>query len=529
MIQLPIEPLIILNTLQTHGYDVYIVGGAVRDLLLSERNDKRVSVSDFDFTTNALPEQLVEILPESFYENTYGTVSIAREHVWQLAQLRPEKIQQLATEQQPELRTKKIIDVSTATKLHSSLQNAQQAVTNRTPNKKHVLEITTYRVGETYVAHSRKPQSLQWGNSLSEDLTRRDFSINAMALSIHPDAVQHGLAKLKNSDQHTFQLSSDDYTLVDEHGGIADLQRGVVRTVGVAKDRFAEDALRMLRAVRFSVQLNMKLSEEIRIALKEQSALIAEVSWERIRDEFLRMIASPEPKKALQLLDESGLLQYILPELLKTKGVEQGGHHTTDVWTHSLDALNCCPSQDPVVRLATLLHDIAKPHTYKVINDQPTFYNHEIVGARVARDIARRLKLPNTDVQRVFILVRYHMFHYQEHNTDAAIRRFMRKVGLEHIDDILDVREADRLGSGAKKTSWRLEEMKERMIAQLHQPFAVSDLAIDGSDVMKLLNIAPSKQVGDILQTVFTAVQADELKNETEELLQFVKTNFSAA
>jgi len=160
----------------------------------------------------------------------------------------------------------------------------------------------------------------------------------------------------------------------------------------------------------------------------------------------------------------------------------QGGHHNTDVWTHSLDALKECPNPDPIVRLATLLHDIAKPQTFEIRDNKITFYNHEIVGSRITDKIAKRLKFSKIDRRRLFTLVRHHMFYYQPQNSDAAIRRFMRKVSLENIDDILDLREGDRLGSGARKTSWRLEEMKQRMIEQLNQPMEVTDLAINGHD-----------------------------------------------
>jgi putative nucleotidyltransferase with HDIG domain len=238
----------------------------------------------------------------------------------------------------------------------------------------------------------------------------------------------------------------------------------------------------------------------------------------------MKMIGSRYPAEAITLLDETGILTHILPELLQTKGVEQAGHHTTDVWTHSLDALRTCPSTDPVVRLATLLHDIAKPQTQQITDTTITFYNHEVIGARVAKKIAERLRLSRRDCDRVFTLVRYHMFYYQPENTDASIRRFMRKVGLENINDILDLREGDRLGSGARHTSWRLEEMKQRMVEQLHQPFSIQDLAIDGHDLMETFSLKPGPQLGKILQQLFEKVLDEPELNTKESLLEVAAT-----
>ena len=183
-----------------------------------------------------------------------------------------------------------------------------------------------------------------------------------------------------------------------------------------------------------------------------------------------------------------------------------------------------CPSTDPVVRLATLLHDIAKPQTQAITPETITFYNHEVVGARTARSIAQRLRLSKKDVDRIFTLVRFHMFYYQPHNTDASIRRFMRKVGLANIDDILDLREGDRLGSGARKTSWRLEEMKQRMMEQLHQPLDVTDLALNGHDLMTELELKPGPEIGRILNSLFELVLDQPELNQRQSLLQEART-----
>jgi len=419
----------------------------------------------------------------------------------------------------------KLIDLQKAAKIHDSLSVPTSTPTASTQRRFPPLEITTYRTEEKYETGARRPSSLNWGETLEDDLSRRDFTINALALQISP-AIYDQVKTLIEQNQVTLNgidLSPADYQIIDLHQGWQDLTAKVVRTVGDPSLRFAEDALRMLRAIRLSVQLGFTIDQATLDAIYQHHHLLSHVSPERIRVELNKMLVSPEPKRAIELLEQTGLLGEFLPELLTMKGVEQSGHHTTDVWTHSLDALQACPSPDPVVRLATLLHDISKPQTFSRQKDSITFYNHEIIGARVARDIGRRLKYSTRDCNRLFTLVRYHMFHYQPHDTDAAVRRFMRKVGLENIDDILDLREGDRLGSGARQTSWRLEEFKQRMIEQLNQPFDLNDLAIDGEDIMRELNLPPGPEIGRILRELQDKVLAGEVENENQILIQLAR------
>ncbi|MBU1966912.1 HDIG domain-containing protein, partial [Patescibacteria group bacterium] len=346
------------------------------------------------------------------------------------------------------------------------------------------------------------PTKLVWGKTINEDLKRRDFTINAMALKF---------------------IKKDEYELIDPFKGLDDLNQHFIKTVGDPTQRFKEDALRMLRAERFAVQLNMQISDQTFEAIINHGQLITKISWERISDEFLKILASQYPAEGIKLLDESGLLQFVLPEILQGKAVSQGGHHTTDVWTHSLDSIKECPNPDPIVRLATLLHDVAKPQTFAIRNDKITFYNHEIIGSRMADTIAKRFKLPNAQRKQLFTLVRYHMFYYQPHHTDAAIRRFMRKVGLENIDEILDLREADRLGSGARKTSWRLEEMKQRMVEQLNQPMEVTDLDINGYDLMKEFALKSGPWIGEVLNKLLEKVLDEPELNKKDELMTLAK------
>ncbi len=513
-ISLPIEVLTILKRLKDASFDAYVVGGAVRDVLMKNRD-----VTDFDFTTNAKPEELLALFPESYYENTFGTVSITMQHLHEQLPAAVAPLELTNTN----VTESKVINIASASKVHDSLKDAVRERPQL--EKKQVYEITTYRTDGNYT-NRRHPESVSWGQTLREDIDRRDFTINALALevSLENTADVWQLSPLPRE----VTIKAGNYTIHDFHNGTQDLQNGVIRTVGDPTTRFTEDALRMLRAIRFSVQLSMTIEPETYQALIHESPLLEHVSWERIRDEFFKMLAAPHPRKAIELLDETHMLSWILPELLDAKGVQQGGHHTTDVWEHSLAALESCPSPQPLVRLATLIHDIGKPATYSVQNGNPTFYNHEIVGSRIAKTVARRFKLSNSETDRLFILVRYHMFHYQPENTDASIRRFMRKVGLDNLDDILDLREGDRLGSGTRKTSWRLEEMKQRMIEQLHQPFAITDLAINGTDLMEQLGLKPGPQIGIILKTLFEEVLENPELNTKEILLEKAATLYNS-
>lgn len=523
-LELPFEVLFICHNLQEHGFDAYLVGGAIRDTILQSTDSyyhQNISITDFDFTTNAKPEEIMAIFPESFYENNFGTVSITHEDTLNLIKKiteLPEKNLNFLTKNKPKKET--IINLVNAQKIHESLTPKSDVVLPSEEAKVKPFEITTYRTDGTYQDH-RRPENVSWGKTIEEDLDRRDFTINAMAISINKKFLTQifDQKKLKS----TYLVAVENFELVDPHSGIKDLAQGLIEAVGDPNLRFKEDALRMLRAIRFSVQLGINISENTFAALKQHAPLIRHVSWERIRDEFMKMLASSDPKKAILLLEETKLLEIILPEILLMKGIKQGGHHTTDVWVHSLDALASCPATDPVVRLATLIHDIGKPLTFDQKDGNITFYNHEIVGSRTATKIAKRFKLSKTDTQRLFTLVRYHMFHYQPQNTDASIRRFMRKVGLENIDDILDLREGDRLGSGAKKTSWRLEEMKARMVEQLNQPMDVKDLAINGHDLIEILKMEPGRKIGEILQSLFEEVLDNPELNTKETLLEKAK------
>ena len=440
----------ILNTFQKAGHEIYIVGGAVHDLLM-----KRV-VTDWDFTTDATPEIVLGLFPDGFYDNKFGTVGIS----------------------------------------HPSLEKP--------------YEITTFRKEIGYTDR-RHPDKIIWGKTIEEDLVRRDFTINAMAL--RPAKRRSGQAL--------------NFTLIDPHGGQKDIKKKLIRAVGNPIKRFQEDALRMFRAVRIATQLGFTIEEKTFQAIKNNIDLIDHISAERIRDELLKLLSYPYAADGYMVLRNSGLAQKILPEVEQGFGLAQkspGRHHLWDVGTHNVLSLKYCKSEDPIVKLATLIHDVGKPLVVKKQKDGTiTFYNHEVLGASIASNIGRRLRLSKKDQERLVTLVRWHQFTVDERQTDSAIRRFIKNVGKENLQDILDLRVGDRLGGGARETSWRLEKFKKRLAEVQKQPFSVRDLKINGHDVIKTLNIHPGPLVGRILNQLFKEVVEDKKKNERKYLLKRIK------
>lgn len=455
-LSLPTEVKKIIKTLQKNRFEAYVVGGAVRDLLTGK------PVYDWDFTTNAKPEEIQELFEDSFYDNKFGTVGVAGKHLKSQFKLKDESV-----------------------------------------DDKAVYEITTFRTESGY-SDRRRPDKVEWGENLEEDLARRDFTINAMAIKC-------------------FESDDNDFEIIDPFKGQEDLKKRLVRAVGDPEVRFSEDALRMMRAIRFGAQLGFAIEPNTLEAMNKKSHLIQDIAWERIRDEFLKLLVSVYPKQGILLMKSSGILDYVMPEILKMQGVEQGGHHTKTVWHHSLDGLKECPSKDPIVRLATLLHDVGKPYTYRVRKGKITFYNHEVVGARIAKRIAKRLKISKKQKDRLWTLVRWHMFAYEPKMTDKAIRRFVKRVGRENINDMMMLRIGDRLGGGSKATSWRLRELQERIGQVLYTPMQISDMKVNGKDVIEILKIKPGPRVGEVLNQLFEEVMDDASKNDREYLLKRIK------
>lgn len=454
---IPKKVLEIYTTLQSNGNEVYLVGGCIRNILMKK------DVTDWDLTTNATPEQILLLFPNGFYDNSFGTVGIP------------------------------IDDDS------EQIQNDK---------KKQIVEVTTYRTEHGYT-NKRHPDVITWGKTIEEDLQRRDFTCNAIAMSLN--------------------LSQNSFDFIDPYKGTDDIKNHILRAVGNPDDRFKEDALRLLRAVRFASILNFTIEETTFTQLKKNASFIKEISGERIKTELFKILQSDKAYEGVLLLQESGLLNQILPELLEGIGISQsrpGRHHTADVFTHNVMSMKLCPSTDPLVRFATLLHDAGKPKVEsKDENGLVIFYNHEVVGARISRNICDRLKFSKKERDKVFTLIRWHMFTVDEKITDAAVRRFIRRIGVDNVQDMMDLRIGDRLGGGTQTAqSWRLKLFRKRIDEQLQPaPFSVNDLAIDGNDIMQTLKIKPSKQVGILLQQLFEEVDEDLSKNTKEYLLQRVK------
>ncbi len=421
------------------GFQCYLVGGAVRDMLT------RRSHTDFDVATDALPEQVTalfrKVIPTGI---KHGTVTVLF--------------------------------------------------------KGTTFEVTTFRTEGGY-SDGRRPDSIAFAPTIVDDLSRRDFTINAMA----------------------YDLAAD--SLIDPHGGQKDLSAGIIRAIGNPAERFREDGLRPLRACRIAAQLSFSIEELTRAAIPGALDVLARVSAERVRDEVLKTLESPLPSVGFLLMRDTGILGVILPELLEGVGIEQGSLHCYDVFTHSLYSCDAAPASSVILRLAALLHDIGKPRTRAVPPDgHPTFYSHETVSAAMAEEILIRLKLPMAVVRDVTHLVANHMFNYQEEWSDAAVRRLIARVGEGKIDDLVSLRRADQIGMCRENAAAFPEGLADfaarvRAVLQAGRAFTVRQLAVNGRDLMEALRIPAGPKVGIILNELLQAVLDDPELNEKEKLL----------
>jgi tRNA nucleotidyltransferase (CCA-adding enzyme) len=361
-----------------------------------------------------------------------------------------------------------------------------------------LVEITSYRTESGY-RDRRRPEEVAFGATLLGDLERRDFTVNAVAW--RPD-----------------DLASGRGTLVDPHGGIEDLRRGVIRAVGDPDARFAEDALRVLRAVRFSLRFGFSIDPATEAALRRAAPSTATLSGERVRDELLRLLEdrSIAPSVAFTRWEELGLLAVLLPELAALRGVPQGKLVPGDALDHSLRTAEAMVADDAVLRLAGLLHDLGKATTLA----DGQFIGHERVGADAAAGVMRRLRFPERDTERVTALVRAHMFGYDPSWTDAAVRRFIVRVGLDRLDDLFALRAADDAASGAGESAEAgIDELRMRIAEQRRAPLETRQLAIDGHDVQRELGLAPGPRIGEVLGRLMETVLEDPSRNERAGLL----------
>jgi len=445
------EVLEIIQTLEKAGFEAYPVGGCVRDILLG------IEPKDWDITTNAIPQEIQNIFPDSVYENEFGTVGI---------------------------------------KIKNSALGKEE--------KTEIVEVTTFRIEGRYT-DTRHPDEIKFAKTLEEDLSRRDFTINAMALKIK-----------------SLKLKVEDEEIIDLFDGQKDLKNKIVRAVGDPQKRFSEDALRMLRAVRFASQLGFDIDSDTKEAIIRNSSSLKNISKERIRDEFEKIIMSKQASWGIQILHSFKLLEYIMPEFLEGVGVMQNRHHIYSVWEHSLRALDYCASKNyPFkIRMAALLHDVGKPRTKKGDGPDSTFYQHEYVSAKMTRKIMENLKFSKEMIEQVVHLVRTHMFYYNVGDVTATgVRRFLARVGPDNVDDILKVREADRIGSGVPKaTPYKIRHLLFMIEKVKRDPISPKMLAIDGNDLMKILSLKPSPKVGNILNLLLEDVINDPKLNTREYL-----------
>lgn len=456
---IPDEVKITIQKLQRAGFEVYIVGGCVRDFL------RGVEPDDWDITTNAKPEEIQKVFPKSFYENKFLTVTV-------LTGSKNPKLNELKEENEV---------------LFASADVRE-------------IEITTYRQEAKYT-DKRHPDEVKFAKTLKEDLARRDFTVNAIALEL-PEA-RPLVAKI-----------------IDYFGGQEDLKNKIIRAVGKPEERFSEDALRMLRAVRFATTLGFEIEKKTAAAIKENAPWLQSISKERIRDELMKIVMTERAAGGIEQLRQLGLLKYVIPELEEGYGVSQNKHHIYECYEHNLRAFDFAAKQkfNKFVRLAALLHDIGKPKTKRGEGLDSTFYGHEMVGAKMAAQILNRLKFSKKDIEKIVKLVRYHLFYYNvDEVSESSVRRLVRQAGPENMEELLQVRMADRIGSGVPKAEpYKLRHLKYIIDKVSQDPISAKMLKVSGNDVMKILDIKPGPKVGQVLDVLLGYVLLDPKKNEKE-------------
>ena len=429
------------KTLRDAGFEAYLVGGCVRDLLLA-REPK-----DWDITTNATPEQIQNLFKESFYENDFGTVGV---------------------------------------------------VTESTDPRLKIVEITPYRIEGKY-SNARHPDEIRFSEKLEDDLKRRDFTINAIAYE--PESGE----------------------LVDKHSGQEDIKRRVIATVGEPGERFNEDALRMLRAVRISAELDFAIETKTAEGIVANAKQLEKISRERVRDELIRILMSPRPMQALFVAQKLDILKYVIRELEDGIGVDQNQAHSFYVFEHLMRSLQHSADKDwPLeVRLSALLHDIGKPAARRWSDEKKdwSFHGHEVVGARMAKKILADLRIPTETSTVVVSLIRWHMFFSDPDTvTLSAVRRIITNVGVEHIKKLLNLRMCDRIGTGRpKEQPFRLRKYMSMVDEAMRDPISVAMLKINGSRIIDL-GEKPGPRIGWILNALLEEVLDDPKKNAQDYL-----------
>jgi len=441
---IPKEVKLVIDKLKKRGFEAYIVGGCVRDVL------RGVDPEDWDIATNAKPEEIQKVFPKSFYENNFFTVTVQ---------------------------------------------------TNSKNQKLKEIEVTTYR-SEAKYTDKRHPDEIKFAKNIEEDLSRRDFTINAIAIDV----------KLKP-------------VFIDLFDGQNDLEKKIIRTVGNPDERFSEDALRMMRAVRFFVFLGKgwKIDKNTAEAIKKYSSRIKSISQERIRDEFLKIIMSERASEGIEALRELGLLKFIIPEIEEGYKIGQNKHHIYECYDHCLKSLEYAAKKNfnQDVRLAALFHDIGKPRSKNGEGENSTFYNHEMIGANMTNQILDRLKFSKKQNEKITKLVRCHLFYYNpEEVGESSVRKLVVKAGPENMEELLQVRMADRIGSGVPKAEpYKLRHLKYIIEKVAQDPISAKMLKVSGNDVMKILGVQPGPKIGQILDILLGYV-LESPKNNTKKFLE---------
>ena len=439
---IPKEVLLILETLQSSEFDGYLVGGCVRDLIIGK------TPKDWDITTNAIPEEIQKVFPDSFYENDFGTVGVK---------------------------------------------------TRSDDPTYSVVEITPYRTETTY-SDNRHPDEVSFSETIEEYLSRRDFTMNAIAYDPIKD------------------------NLIDLYNGKEDISKGVINTVGNASERFKEDSLRILRAIRFASELSFTISSDIVNAISDNSSLLNNVSRERIGEEFKKMILSNNPVLGLSLAQKLDITDYFTPVLRETFGVEQNKQaHKYDVWEHLLHSLEHAANKEYSLelRLAALFHDIGKPRSKREDKTgKTTFFGHEVIGANMTKKVLEDLKFSRETIKKVVKLVRWHMFFSDtDEITLSAVRRLIANVGKEDIWDLIDIRKCDRIGSGRpKEEPYRLRKFEAMIDQVISDPISVSMLKMNGDIMLEMFHVKPGRHIGWVLHALLEDVLDDPTRNNNDYL-----------
>lgn len=422
--------------------EVYLVGGAVRDILRGK------TPKDLDIATSASPELVQQIFKRVIPTGiAHGTVTIIF--------------------------------------------------------KNYHIECTTFRTDGHY-SDGRHPDTITYTQSINEDLSRRDFTMNAIAINLF------------------------DGKLVDPFTGKKDIKHKIIRTVGNPHERFSEDGLRVIRALRFASQLHFKIEKKTLKAIPFHLSILKNVAMERINIEFSKILLSDSPIIALKLMEQTGILGLLIPELIQCKEIFQKDYYSGNLMEHLFLSCEMVSESKLEIKLAALFHDIGKPMSKRNSNNKGSFYNHEFQSANITEIILNRLKFPTKTVKHVVHLVKHHMIYYTDKWTDADIRQFLARIGIEYIDDLLIIREASEwTKTRKKKKNNQLDEFKKRIshIIESKNPLVLKDLAVNGNDLLGI-GVNDGKKIGNILNKLMEIVIVAPDLNKKNILLNIVKERY---